>query len=100
MTCISDIKSKRRLAAELGAALAISAALLVGTFVTSTSAAEWEHHDRDRRHHRGDDDYYRAPPVVYGSPYGSPYYASPYESAPYYAPPVVFGFPGINVHIR
>jgi hypothetical protein len=30
--------------------------------------------------------YYRAPPVVYGSPYGSSYYGSRYD----YTPPLIY----------
>ncbi|MGA2089127.1 MAG: hypothetical protein ABSG66_09430 [Stellaceae bacterium] len=96
MTCIIDTKSKRRLPAKLAAGLAISALLVLGTFVASASADD---HRGDRGDYRGDrghgsccygGGYYAAPPVVY---------------APYYAPPpVVYGpgvyLPGLNINIR
>ena len=74
MTCIIDTKSKRHLSANLAAGLAISAFLVLGTFVAAASAAQ----------HGGGGGgfYYRAPPVVYGSPY-------------YYPPPVIY--PGIGI---
>ena len=40
MTCIIDTKSRRHLSAKLAAGLAISAFLVLGTFVASASAAE------------------------------------------------------------
>ncbi|HEX4112007.1 MAG TPA: hypothetical protein VH020_05675 [Stellaceae bacterium] len=98
MTYIIDTKSKRHLPATLAAGLAISAFLVLGTFVSPVSAEE--HHGGGRGGHaayhggghRGgygggyggwDGGYYGAPPVVYGAPY-------------YDAPPVVYG-PGIGV---
>jgi|SRR5579863_1777554 len=102
MTYVVDTKSKRRLSAKFGAALAISAMLALGSFAPSASAEE-RHRDRDRDYdhnwnhdseHNWNGGYYRAPPVVYGSPYGSSYYGSPY-----YAPPVVYG-PGIGFDIN
>jgi len=91
MTYVADTKSKRRLWAKLGVALAISAMLALGAFTTSANAEEY-HRDRDSGHN-WNGGYYRAPPVIYGSPYGSSYYGSPY-----YAPPVVYG-PGIGLDI-
>jgi hypothetical protein len=103
MTEIINTTSKRRhlfgnLAPKLAAGLAISALLAVGTFAAPANAEEGGHH---RGHHNWNGGYYNAPPVVYGSPYGSSYYGSPY-----YAPPVVYGpgvgisLPGINIGIR
>jgi hypothetical protein len=98
MTCSIDTKPTRRLPAKLAAGLFISAALALGSFA-SPAEADWngtyyqpEHH-HDHYYNGG---YYRAPPVVYGSPYGQTYYGSPY-----YVPPVVYG-PGIgfNIHVR
>jgi len=93
MTCIIDTKSKRHLSAKLAAGLAISAFLVLGTFVASASAEERRGDDRRGGDYRGDrghgawgGGYYPAPPVVYGSPY-------------YYPPPVVYG-PGISIGIR
>ena len=102
MTRIIDNRSKRHLPAKLVAGLAISAVLVLGTFVASASAEE----HRGGQEHRGGGGgrggygggggYYVAPPVVYGSPYGGSYYGSPYY-APYdYPPPVIYG-PGIGV---
>ena len=95
MTWSIDTNSKRRLSARLAAGIAISAILALGTFAGSASARE------DYHHHGYNGGYYRAPPVVYGSPYGGAYYGSPY-----YAPPVVYGpgiginLPGVNIGIR
>jgi hypothetical protein len=92
MTCIIDTKSKR-LSAKLATGVAISAFLVLGTFVASASA---QPHRDD--HRRGDDrgwnqngsghgwaggGYYAAPPVVYGGP-------------AYYPPPVIYS-PGIAI---
>ena len=68
MTWIIDTKSKRRLSAKLAAGVAISAMLALGTFAAPANADG----DGDHRgyHHNWNGGYYRAPPVVYGSPYG------------------------------
>jgi len=93
MTWINGKTSQRRVSARLVGGIAISALLAFGAFAPAN--AEW------RDDHRGHG-YYRAPPVVYGSPYGSPYYGSP----SYYPPPVVYGpgvgiaLPGVNIGIR
>jgi hypothetical protein len=101
VTWIIATNSKRhplaKMPAKLAAGIAISALLALGTFAAPASAEDG--------HHRGDHNwnggYYRAPPVVYGSPYGNGYYGSPY-----YAPPVVYGpgvginLPGVNIGIR
>jgi hypothetical protein len=95
MTCTINTNAKRRLSARLAAGIAISAILALGAFATPASAREYDHH------HGYSGGYYRAPPVVYGSPYGGAYYGSPY-----YAPPVVYGpgiginLPGVNIGIR
>jgi|SRR5579862_631677 len=97
MTCINDTSPKRRLSAKLAAGLAISAMLALGTYAAPASA-EWHH----RGYNNWNGGYYQAPPVVYGSPYGSSYYGY----SPYYSPPVVYGpgigisLPGINIGIR
>ncbi len=102
MTYIIDSKSKRRLSAKLAAGLAISAFLVLGTFVASASAQE-RHDDRGGWDHRGEHNswnggYYSAPPVVYGTPYvyGAPYYAPPVV----YGPSIGIGLPGINIGIQ
>jgi hypothetical protein len=103
MTWIIDT-SKRRLSAKLAAGIALSALLALGTVAAPANAR-----DRDGEN-RGDwnggyynGGYYNAPPVVYGSSYGSSYYGnSPY----YYPPPVVYGpgvglsLPFVNLNIR
>jgi hypothetical protein len=92
MTRIIDTTSKRGLLAKLAAGLAISAMLALGTFAGSANARTY--------HHYYNGGYYRAPPVVYGSRYGSSYYGSSYYggSPYYYAPPVVYG-PGIGISL-
>jgi len=100
MTCITNTTSKRRLSAKLAAGVVVSAMLALGTFAAPANA-DWHGHDHggDRNWNGG---YYQAPPVVYGSSYGSSYYGY----APSYYPPVVYGpsigigLPGINIGIR
>ena len=100
MTCTIDTKSKYRLSAKLAAGLALSAFLVLGTFVAPASARDdhrgGDRHGGDHRDYRGHGrggGYYAPPPVVYGSPYYSP-------------PPVVYGpaiginLPGISIGIR
>jgi len=92
MTQIIDTTSKRSLSAKLAVGLAISAMLALGTFAGSADARPYNHY------YNGG--YYRAPPVVYGSPYGSSYYGSTYYggSPYYYAPPLIYG-PGIGISL-
>jgi hypothetical protein len=97
MTRINGNTSNRRPSAKLVGGLAISALLALGAFAPAN--AEW----RDDHHgHNWGGGYYRAPPVAYGSGYGSGYYGAP----GYYAPPVVYGpgigvnLPGVNIGIR
>lgn len=103
MTCIIDTRSKRHLSAKLMAGLAISAFLVLGTFVASANAQQHRGDQRggDRGEHRGGNfrgdrghpgwggGYYPPPPVFYGSPY---------YDRPYYAPPAVYG-PGIGIYV-
>ena len=99
MTQILDANPKRRPSAGLAAGAAISALLALGAFAGPANA-DWNDHHRGY-HHNWNGGYYRAPPVVYGSSYGSGYYGSPY-----YYPPVVYGpgvgisLPGVNIGIR
>jgi len=99
MTCIINTPSKRRLSAKLAAGVVISAMLGLGTFAAPANA-DWDGHDRDQYNWNGG--YYQAPPVVYGSSYGSSYYGY----APAYYPPVVYGpsvginLPGFSIGIR
>jgi hypothetical protein len=90
MTQIIDPAPKRSLVAKLAAVFAIGA--ILGTFAIPANARPY--------HHYYNGGYYRAPPLIYGSPYRSSYYGSPYYggSPYYYAPPVVFG-PGIGINL-
>jgi hypothetical protein len=100
MTCTIATTSKRRLSANLAAGAAISALLAFGTFLAPASA-EWDGYHRGGYNHNWNGGYYRAPPVVYGSPYGSSYYGSPYYYPPVvYGPSIGIGLPGINIGIR
>jgi hypothetical protein len=103
MTRITDNTSKRppaMLSPKYAAGIAIAALLALGSFAAPANAER----DGDNRgeNHNWNGGYYNAPPVVYGSPYGSSYYGY----SPYYAPPVVYGpgvgvsLPGINIGIR
>jgi hypothetical protein len=101
MTQINDIKSERRPSAKLAAGLAISALLTLGTFAAAAGAEErWGEHRE--YHHNWNGGYYSAPPVVYGSPYGSGYYGSPYYAPPpvIYGPGIGINLPGVNIGIR
>ena len=99
MTRIFDTPSQRCRSAKLAAGLAIAAILALGTFAGSADARDYRGHYGYNHYYNGG--YYRAPPVVYGSPYGNGYYGYPY-----YAPPVIYGpgigisLPGINIGIR
>jgi hypothetical protein len=94
-----DTTSKLRRSAKLAAGLAISAILVLVTFAGSAEARDDRYYGYRHYYNGG---YYRAPPVVYGSPYGNNYYGSPY----YYPPPVIYGpgiginLPGIGINIR
>ena len=96
----SHITSKRTLrrTTTLVAGFVVFAALGVGTLV-GTADAQWNGYHRNYRHN-WNGGYYRAPPVVYGSPYGYSYYGAPN----YYPPPVIYGpgigIPGITVRIN
>ncbi len=106
MTCTIDTESTRRLSAKFAAGLAISAFLALVMCAAPASAAGHhggghrggEHHYGGRGYGNRGGGYYPAPPVVYGSPYGSPYGYAP--------PPVVYGSginimtPGISLGIR
>jgi hypothetical protein len=95
MARFMDTKSNRSLSAKLTAGILLSGMFAFGAFAGSANA------DDHGRWNRGNDrnwsgGYYRAPPVVYGSPYGTSYYGTPY-----YAPPVVYGpAPGLSINIR
>jgi hypothetical protein len=101
MACIIDTKSNRRLPAKLAVGLAISAFLVLGTFVSASAADQRGGGDRGRADYRGGDrgrgsccyggGYYAAPPVVY-----APYYAPP---PVVYGPGIGIALPGININI-
>jgi hypothetical protein len=100
MTRIINATPKRRLSAIVTTGIVLSAIFAFGALAVSASADDDDWRGRGRGH-RGyynnwNGGYYRAPPVVYGSPYGQSYYGRPY-----YAPPVVYGpSPGFNINIR
>jgi len=103
MTWNIDTTRKGRLSATLAAGIAICAILALGTFAAPANARDDDGDNRDNwsgGYYNGG--YYNAPPVVYGSSYGSSYYGY----SPYYSPPVVYGpgvginLPGINLNIR
>jgi hypothetical protein len=83
MTWIIDTKSKRRLSAKLAAGLVISAMTSCGGYDSNANSGYYSNSGY----------YYNAPPVVYGSLYGSSYYGSRY----YYTPPVIY--PSLNIGI-
>jgi hypothetical protein len=89
MTRINANTPNRRLSAKLVGGLAISALLALGAFAPAN--AEWRGDDHA---HNWGGGYYSAPPVVYGSPYGSGYYGAP----GYYAPPAVYG-PAVGISL-
>jgi hypothetical protein len=99
MTWSNDTTSRRRLSARLVGSLSVAAVLALGALAGSAHA-EWR--GDDHRGHNWGGGYYRAPPLVYGSPYGNGYYGAP----GYYAPPVVYSpgigvsLPGVNIGIR
>jgi hypothetical protein len=89
MTWINGNTPDRRLSAKLVGGLAIAALLALGVF--APAKAEWR---GDNHGHNWGGGYYHAPPVVYGSAYGSGYYGAP----GYYAPPVVYG-PAVGINL-
>ena len=91
MTQSIDTTSKRRLPVKLAGGIAIAALLALGTFSVAAHA-DWNG-DHGNYHQNWNGGYYRAPPVVYGSPYGNSYYAGSY-----YAPPVVYG-PSVGINL-
>jgi hypothetical protein len=94
-----DTRPKCRLSPKLAAGLILVALFTLGTFAGSASAQGRGNENRDK-HHNWNGGYYRAPPIIYGSPYGQTYYGSPYYDPPrYYPPPVVYG-PGLNFNFQ
>ena len=99
MAWMTTTTSTRRVSARRAAALALGGLLALAALAPSADAQGryYEHRGRDRNWNGG---YYRAPPLVYGSPYGPSYYGSPYYAPPtYYPPPVIYG-PGLNFNLR
>ena len=102
MTPSIGITSKHRSSAKLGAAIAISALLALGTFAAPASA-DWSGEHGGYDHNWNGGYYHHAPPVVYGFPaiYGGSYYGSPYYAPPVvYGPGVGIGLPGVSIGIR
>jgi hypothetical protein len=102
MTCLNATKSKRRLSAKLAAGLVVSAVIALGPFAAPADAGDRNGHHRGHKH-SWNGGYYRAPPVVYGSSYGSSsYYGTPYNYYPpvVYGPSIGIGLPGISIGIR
>lgn len=102
MACITGTNSRRHLSAKLTSGLAISAFLVLGTFIASANAEQRrdEHRGGDRHgdwHGGGGGGYYPAPPVVYGAPYYAPYYATP---PVVYGPAVGVYLPGVTIGIQ
>jgi hypothetical protein len=101
MTCNINTTSKRRLSRKLVAGVVVSAVLALGAYAAPANADWHGHHSRgESRSWNGG--YYRAPPVVYGSPYGGSYYGySPsYYPEPVYGPGFGISLPGLNIGIR
>ena len=96
MTHIIDTRSRRRLSAMATTGIALSAMFAFGALAVSARADnDWHGQGYNRGYYNNwNGGYYRAPPVVYGSPYGPSYYGTPY-----YAPPVVYG-PGVGFNIQ
>jgi len=99
MTCINRTNSKRTLSTKLAAGLAISAFLMLGTFVASAEAQPRpDQHRDDHRGHGGGwargPVYYAPPPVVYAQPY---YYAPP---PVVYGPTIGIVLPGVSIAIQ
>jgi hypothetical protein len=77
------------------ALVALAALLALGSLATP-AGAQGRGHDRRENNRNWNGGYYRAPPIIYGSPYGPSYYGSPYYNPPaYYPPPLIYG-PGLN----
>jgi len=106
MTWLTKTNSAHRTSMKLVAGAALCAISVLSAFA-GTASAQGRGNDRRDNHHSWNGGYYRAPPVIYGSPYGqtyyygSPtYYRSPtYYPPTYYAPPLVYG-PGVSLNFR
>jgi len=93
---VSAIDARSR---KVAVGLMLAALLTLGTLARPASA-QGRGNDNRNRHHHWNGGYYRAPPIIYGSPYGQRYYGSPYYEPPrYYPPPVVYG-PGLNFNFQ
>ena len=86
MTWTIDAKSRGRFSAKLAAGLVISVMSSCGGYYSGASSGYYYSGANSGY-------YYSAPPVVYGSPYGSSYYGSRY----YYTPPVIY--PSLSIGI-
>lgn len=101
MAWVVDTKTKYNLSPLVAVGLVIAALLAFGAIAESASAeGRGRGHDKYDRHRNWNGGYYRAPPVIYGSPYGPSYYQRPYYGPPiYYAPPLVYG-PGLQFNFQ
>lgn len=102
MTRSTTAKPKSRLSTTVLAVFSVAVVVAVGTFSTPADAQRWDGY-RYNRHHNWNGGYHRAPPIVYGSTYGSSYYG--YQGMPYYyPPPLIYGptisLPGVAIQIR
>ncbi|HLY55346.1 MAG TPA: hypothetical protein VKS60_07305 [Stellaceae bacterium] len=104
MTCTNETRSNRHLSLKLSAGLAIAALLALGTVAVPASADDHRGGDHRGGDYRGGHGYggwnggvYVAPPVVYGSPYYSPYYNPP---PVVYGPDIGIVVPGVSIGIR
>jgi len=90
------------------AALSLGAAIATLGLSATPADAQWWGGNRGDYRHNWNGGYRHAPPVVYGSHYGSSYYG--YQGAPYngssyyYPPPVVYGpgvmLPGVSIQLN
>lgn len=92
MTRIIDTKPKRYSLATLPAGFAIAAMVIIGILAVPANAQS--DHSRREYHHNWSGGYYRAPPVVYGSTFGSSYHG--YYGTPYNYPPPVIYYPPVG----
>lgn len=114
MTLNQDTHSTGHMSAKVAAGIALlSLALAFGTIIGTANARDHEEHwdrgdrgnggrhgrynDRHFDDHRGwSGGYYRAPPVIYGNPYGYGYPPPPLV----YGPDVGIYLPGVSIGIH
>lgn len=95
MTRTTDTRSPRPLPMKLAAGLVLGA-LVAAVALAAPASAD----GRGKKYHNWNGGYYRAPPIIYGSPYGNSYYGYRYYEPPrYYPPPIIYG-PGLNFNFQ